>query len=86
VQAKAVEQQDNSNVSKILPVTTFRTIDLGGRKFVDPFFSIFCVELRVFFEVFFAPEYVQARIPGALIETKTVRLNSLGEIVGPCGA
>jgi len=73
VQAKAVEQQDNSNVSKILPVTTFRTIDLGGRKFVDPFFSIFCVELRVFFEVFFAQEYVQARIPGAPIEPALIK-------------
>ena len=30
---------DNSNVSKILPLTTFKTIDLGGRKITDPLFS-----------------------------------------------
>ena len=38
----------NFNVSKILPLTTFRTIDLGGKKNSDPLFSIFCREARVF--------------------------------------
>jgi hypothetical protein len=52
--------QDNSNVSKILPLTTFRTIDLGGRKISGPLFSRFCAKRRVFLEVFSAPEYVQA--------------------------
>jgi hypothetical protein len=51
----------NSNVSKILPLTTFRTIDLGGRKNIDPVFSIFCAKLSVFFEANAAPEYVQLR-------------------------
>ena len=51
--------QDNSNVSKILPLTTFRTIDLGGRKISGPLFSIFWAETRVFFEVFSAPVYVR---------------------------
>jgi hypothetical protein len=54
-----VQRRRNSNVSKILPVTTLRTIDLAGRKISDRLFSIFCAELRVFFEVFYAPEYVQ---------------------------
>ncbi len=40
----------NSNVSKILPVTTFRTINLGGKKNSSPLFSTFCEEQRVFFE------------------------------------
>jgi hypothetical protein len=40
----------NSNVSKILPVTTFRTIDLGGKKNSSPLFSRFCEEQRVFFD------------------------------------
>ena len=51
--------QANSNVSKMLPLTTFRTIDLGGRKISGPLFSRFCAKTRVFFEVFSAPEYVQ---------------------------
>ncbi len=38
----------NFNVSKILPLTTFRTIDLGGKKNSDPLFSRFCRETRVF--------------------------------------
>jgi hypothetical protein len=49
----------NSNVSKILPLTTLRTIDLRGKKISGPLFSIFCAKMRVFFEVFSAPEYVQ---------------------------
>jgi hypothetical protein len=61
--AEAIEQQAgpeaNSNVIKILPRTTLRTIDLGGRKIYGRLFSIFCREMRVFFEVFSAPEYVQ---------------------------
>jgi hypothetical protein len=43
--------RDNSNVSKILPVTTFRTIDLRGRKISDRLFSRFCATTRVFFEI-----------------------------------
>ena len=39
----------NSNVSKILPVTTFRTIDLEGKKNSDSLFSRFCEEPSVFF-------------------------------------
>ncbi len=31
----------NSNVSKVLPVTTLRTIDLGGKKNSGPLFSGF---------------------------------------------
>jgi hypothetical protein len=49
----------NSNVSKILPVTTLRTIDLGGKKNSGPLFSGFCAKTRVFFEVNYAPKYVQ---------------------------
>jgi hypothetical protein len=61
--AKAIEQQAgpeaNSNVINILPLTTIRTIDLGGKKISGRVFSIFCREMRVFFEVFSAPEFVQ---------------------------
>src|ERR1700678_271213 len=53
------DKPHNSNVSKILPLTTFRTIDLGGKKISGPLFSRLCEEMRVFFEVFSAPEYVQ---------------------------
>ncbi len=52
----------NPNVSNILPLTTFRTIDLAGRKNPDRLFSRFWAELRVFFEVNAAPEYVQTRV------------------------
>jgi len=38
---------DNSNVSRILPLTTFRTIDLGGKKISDRLFSRFYGETRV---------------------------------------
>ena len=40
----------NFNVSKILPVTTFRTIDLGGKKNSGPLFSRFCAKQSVFFD------------------------------------
>jgi hypothetical protein len=56
---KAVGYHANPNVSKILPLTTFKTIDLGGRKISGRLFSRFCAESSVFFEVFSAPEYVQ---------------------------
>jgi hypothetical protein len=59
INAGAVEYQDNSNVSKILPLTTLRTIDLRGRKNPGSLFSRFCGNLRVFFEVNVAPECVQ---------------------------
>ena len=52
-------KQHNLNVSNILPLTTFRTIDLGGRKNPSSLFSRFCAELRVFFEEFSAREIVQ---------------------------
>src|SRR5271155_164593 len=58
----------NSNVFKILPLTTFRTIDLGGGKISDPLFSIFCAEARVFFDVFSAPKYVQVTSSSVMIE------------------
>ena len=49
----------NSHVFYILPVTTLRTIDLGGRKISNSLFSRFCAETDVFFEGFSAPECVQ---------------------------
>jgi hypothetical protein len=39
----------NSNVFKILLVTTLRTIDLEGKKSSGPLFSRFCVKASVFF-------------------------------------
>jgi hypothetical protein len=46
--SRMLRNRHNSNVSKILPLTTFRTIDLGGRKISGPLFSIFWAETRVF--------------------------------------
>src|ERR1700680_4891794 len=54
----AVVEHRNSNVSNILPVTTLRTIDLGGKKNSDPLFSRFCGKLSVFFEGICAPKLV----------------------------
>ena len=58
--AQAVGRHGNFNVSKILPLTPLRTIDLGGKKSSDPLFSRFCAETRVFFEVNSAPKNVQS--------------------------
>ena len=58
---QAVRHHDNFHVFNILPVTTLRTIDLGGKKNSGPLFSRFCAEMRVFFEVNSAPEYVHQR-------------------------
>ena len=48
MEPKAAGKLRNSNVSKILPLTTFRTIDLGGGKISGPLFSRFWAETRVF--------------------------------------
>jgi hypothetical protein len=56
---QAVTRGDNSHVSNILPLTTFGTIDLGGKEFPDPLFSRFCAKMRVFFEENPAPDCVQ---------------------------
>jgi hypothetical protein len=67
-QPRAIGHRDNSHVSKILPITTLRTIDLGDKKNSNPLFSRFCAEMRVFFEVKSAPEYVhqKAGAPGSI--------------------
>jgi hypothetical protein len=44
----AIGKRHNLNVLRILPVTTFRTIDLEGKKNSDPLFSRFCAEESVF--------------------------------------
>jgi hypothetical protein len=43
------QNDDNSNVMKILPVTILRTIDLRGKKNSGRLFSRFCAEQSVFF-------------------------------------
>ena len=76
-EAQAVRHHDNYHVLNILPVTTLRTIDLGGKKNTGPLFSRFCAEMRVFFEVNSAPEYVhQGRMAPA-------SANTLGSIASP---
>ena len=55
MEPEAAGKLRNSNVSKILPLTTFRTIDLGGGKISGRLFSRFCVKMRVFFELNYAP-------------------------------
>jgi len=45
---RAVGHPANSNVSKILSLTTLRTIDLAGNKNPGPLFSRFCAKMRVF--------------------------------------
>jgi hypothetical protein len=57
---QAIAEPCNSHVSKILPLTTFRTIDLAGGRISDPLFSGSWAETRVFFQAFYAPEYVQS--------------------------
>jgi len=68
---EAARELHNPNVSKILPLTTFRTIDLGGGKISGRLFSRFCAEMRVFFEMNCAPEFVQ--YIGAAQSTKHFR-------------
>jgi len=55
MEPEAAGKLRNSNVSKILPLTTFRTIDLGGGKISGRLFSRFCAKMRVFFELNCAP-------------------------------
>ena len=47
-ESQAIQTHANSHVSKILPVTTLRTIDLAGKKNSSLLFSRFCAEMRVF--------------------------------------
>jgi hypothetical protein len=51
MELRAAWNRRNSHVLKILPVTTFRTIDLEGKKNSSLLFSRFCEELGVFFRV-----------------------------------
>jgi hypothetical protein len=55
------ECRDNFHVLNIVPLTTLRTIDLGGKKNSGPLFSRFCPEQRVFFEGDSAPECVHPK-------------------------
>ena len=48
---RAVKRHCNFRVLNILPVTTLRTIDLGGKKIPGLLFSRFCAEASVFFEL-----------------------------------
>src|SRR5579863_10518840 len=48
MEPRAAWNDHNFHVLNILPVTTFRTIDLGGKKNSSPLFSRFCEEQRVF--------------------------------------
>ncbi len=50
MERQAARQGDNSHVFYILPVTTLRTIDLGGKKNPNPLFSGLWADLRAFFE------------------------------------
>jgi hypothetical protein len=49
--APTVECHVKSSVSNILPLTPFKTIDLGDEENSSPLFSVFCEKTRVFFEV-----------------------------------
>src|SRR5271167_2407387 len=48
---RLVRHHHNFHVFYILPVTTFRTIDLEGKKNSSPLFSRFCEEESVFLGV-----------------------------------
>jgi hypothetical protein len=50
MEPQAASNRYNSNVWNILPVTTFRTIDLAGKKNSDRLFSRFCAERAIFSE------------------------------------
>jgi hypothetical protein len=75
---EAVGEHRNSNVLKILPVTTLRTIDLEGKKNSDRLFSRFCGKLSVFFEGILAPKLVQSshRIDAAYTKQQVPPLRS----------
>ena len=74
---RRVPAHHNFNVSKILPVTTLRTIDLGGKKNPGPLFSIFCAKESVFFELNSAPECVHRnQIVDVTLEEKLENLRS----------
>ena len=75
MELRAVRCNDNSNVSKILPLTTLRTIDLGGKKISGCLFSRFCGKTRVFFEGNVAPEIVHE----ARCRIRTCKLLRSGE-------
>src|ERR1700719_3926106 len=58
---QAGRSRHNSNVSNILPLTTFKTIDLGGKKISGPLFSGFWTETRDFLEGKIAPKIGQLK-------------------------
>ena len=49
MEPRAVRHHCNFHVLNILPVTTFRTIDLEGKKSSGPLFSRFCAKESSFF-------------------------------------
>jgi len=69
----------NSNVLNILPVTTLRTIDLGGKENSDPLLSRFCEELSGFSKGNSAPERVHSRVPGSDTWAGLKKETGLGE-------
>jgi hypothetical protein len=72
-ETQAVGHHHNSHVMNILPITTLRTIDLGGIKNYGSLFSIFCAKIERFFQRNYAPEYVHATFSAAM---KQIRLGS----------
>ena len=52
MEPRAKWNRANSHVSKILPLTTFRTIDLGGKKNSTPLFSRFYAKTECFLRNF----------------------------------
>jgi len=78
-QLQAAENQRNSNVSKILPLTTFRTIDLAGRKNSIPLFSRFYAKREFFFDGNIAPQTVQlgAEAFAQLLRPRSILLSVL---------
>jgi hypothetical protein len=78
MEPQAASNRYNSNVWNILPLTTFRTIDLAGKKNSDPLFSRFCAETRVFFELNYAPKYVQIASSASQAREALLRLDGRG--------
>jgi hypothetical protein len=68
-QPQPTKMRRNSNVSKILPLTTLRTIDLEGKKISGRLFSRFCAKTNDFFKEILHHELCTAMSEPSLPQT-----------------
>jgi hypothetical protein len=74
VEPPAAATRCNPNVSKILPVTTLRTIDLGGKKFPVVCFQYFARKRAIFLQKIVHQDMCkdETSLPTPISESKTV--------------